>query len=148
MATPTENKSLIKNAIEGIWNNKNLSMIDQVTHPDYVCHMPGDQKIRGIDGFKNAFSAFKKAFPDSTMKIESQVAEGDEVITTMIVEGTQTGRFESMAGTIEPTGQKIRARQVSRMRIKDGKVVEEWMTWDESPALQQMGENTKRLSIV
>jgi predicted ester cyclase len=146
MTSSDDNKSIVRKGIEGIWNKKDLSVIDQVTHASYVCHMPGDKKISGIDGFKTAFSRFQKAFPDAKMKIENQVAEGDEVITSMIVEGTQTGRFESDEGVIEATGKKIHARQVSRMKIRDGKVVEEWVTWDESVAVSQLDPGVKRLT--
>lgn len=143
----SDNKALVRSAIESIWNDGDLGKIEEITHPKYVGHMPGEKRINGIDEFKSAFSQFKAAFPDATMTIESQVAEGDEVITTMVIDGTQTGRFESEEGVIEPTGNKIHARQVSRMKIADGQVIEEWVTWDESVALSQLDGDTQRLSL-
>src|SRR5918993_1016100 len=133
-----KNKDLVRKAVEGIWNHGKTDVIDDVVHPNYVGHMPGGQEIKGVNGFKEAVHNFRTAFPNVNMKIESQVAEGDEVVTVMVMKGKQDGPLKTKKGDVRPSGGQVEARGMSRMRIQDGKVVEEWVSWDEQGALESI----------
>ena len=135
------NKALVRRAVEEIWNKGNIQVADQLTHPTYVGHMPGGQDVTGIDGVKKAIEGFRSAFPDVHLHIESQVAEGDEVITQLVMKGTQKGplKTDGKSQNLPATGKHVSGRGVSRMRIEDGKVVEEWVTWDEQSAMETLG---------
>jgi len=137
-----KNKQLVQTAIEEIWNGGNVKVAERLTHPDYIAHMPGGQEIHGIEGVKEAIKNFRTAFPDVRLKIVSQVADGDEVVTVTTFEGTHSGALETIEGQpdLAASGQHVSGVMgVSRMRIIDGKVVEEWVTYDEATAMQQIG---------
>ncbi len=134
-----KNKDLVRSAVEGIWNHGKLDVVDTVVDANYIAHMPGGQDVKGIQGLKDAVANFRKAFPNVRMKIESQVAEGDEVVTTMVMEGKQDGALKTSKGEVKPTGKPVQARGISRMRIKGDKIVEEWVSWDEHATLEQVG---------
>lgn len=139
--TEQKNKDVVRRAIEEIWHKGNMKVAEELTDPEYVGHMPGGQEIMGIDGIKDCIAKFRESFPNVHMRIESQVAEGDEVVTSMIVEGTQKGVLKTAPGKpdLQPTGKPISVRGMSRVRLRDGKVVEEWVTWDEQTAMESMG---------
>jgi len=137
--TEDNNKALLRRAVEEIWNQGNLAVADLLTDPNYVGHMSGGD-IRGVAAVKKAVEGFRTAFPDVRMRIESQVAEGDEVTTSLVMEGHQTGNLSvASASPLRATGKPISVRGVSRARILGGKVVEEWVNWDERGMMEQLG---------
>ena len=82
-----ENKALIRRLIDEVWNQKNLSMLEQVVSPGYICHEPGSpEPLSGLEGF----NTYTSAFPDQRFTIEDLVAEGDRVVTRWSVEGTHS----------------------------------------------------------
>ena len=52
-----------------VWSNGQVSVIDTIISPDFVCHFIGGLEWRGIDGTKNSILNHKKAFPDWTEEI-------------------------------------------------------------------------------
>lgn len=144
-----KNKDLVSHAVEAIWNRDTLAslkenaltIVDEVIDSEYVCHMQGGQDIVGLDAYRKAVANFKESLPNVNMRIEDQVAEGDEVVTTMVMEGKHEGRLKTRKGTpdLEATGNPISVRGVSRVLIKNGKVVEEWVSWDEQTAMESVG---------
>jgi predicted ester cyclase len=132
------NQAVVHRAIAEIWNNGNLAVIEDHTHADYVGHMPGGEEIRGIEGLKEAIGNFREAFPNVTFKIESQIAKGDEVVTVMRMEGRQDGVLKTAKGEadVAATHRHVSVRGQTRQKFRDGKVVEEWVTWEQGPTEQ------------
>lgn len=62
----------------------------------------------------------RTAFPDLTVAIEQQMAEGDLVCTHAWFEGTHTGEWLG----IPATGKRVRFQNVSIDRVVDGRVVQ------------------------
>ena len=141
MTKEQSNKALVRRAVEEIWNKGHLHVAEELTHPDYVGHMPGGQEIHGLEGVKKAIQGFRASFTDVRLHIESQVCEGNEVITQLMMEGTNNGPLRTTDGTtdLHPTGKRVGGRGVSRIRIEDDKVIEEWVTWDEQTAMTTLG---------
>src|SRR5437588_785827 len=90
-----KNKALVRRAVNEIWNKGDLDVVDELTDPNYVGHLPGTEEIRGPEGIKEAVRLFRSTFPDLKFSIESQVAEGDEVVTTLTLRGKHTGELKS-----------------------------------------------------
>lgn len=75
------------------------------------------------NGMWNTFSnILRPAFPDLTVEIYEQIAEGDKVVTRKAITGTHKGKLFD----ISPTGQKIRIDVIDIVRVKDGKYIEHW----------------------
>ena len=76
-----ENKALSRRTIEEIFNQGNLSIIDEIYPTDYINHSapPGISSDR--EGYKQFASMYRSAFPDLQMTVEDQIAEGDKVTT-------------------------------------------------------------------
>jgi steroid delta-isomerase-like uncharacterized protein len=129
-----QNKTLVRRVIEEVYNQGNLSVVDELAASDLLIHMTS-QEIRGREGAKQYVVALRAGFPDLHMTIEDQIAEGDRVVTRWTARGTHTGQFQG----IPPTGKEVRVAGTDIDRIADGKTVECWGHVDELGMLQQLG---------
>jgi steroid delta-isomerase-like uncharacterized protein len=131
-----ENKALARRAIEEMFNEGNLDVADELLAPDYVDHdASSPEEIRGPEGFKRFVATARSAFPDTHVRIEEQVAEGDLVATRYVFSGTQEGELEG----IPPTGNRVEFSGISIDRISGGKLAETWDNYDAMGMMQQLG---------
>jgi len=130
------NKSLVRRLIEEAVNKGNFSVVDEILSPDYVYSEPTVGERRGRAGYRELITMYRKAFPDLTMTIEEQIAEGDKVVTRMSGSGTHRGELFGTA----PTGKHASGvRCVFVTRIVNGKAVEDTVVYDTLGMLRQLG---------
>jgi len=99
---------------------------------DYIDHTV---ETRGIEEYKQAYLAIKKAFPDITVKIEDTVVEGDKIAARYTARGTHLGEFMG----IQPTGKTFEMSEITIKRTKGGRLAESWAIPDFISLLQQLG---------
>ena len=114
-------------------NRGNPAYLDEYFDPDYVYHGPTGEL--DVEGFKAMHSMFLAAFPDTRLKMEDTIAEGDKVVSRWTIRGTHKGEFQGIA----PTGKEITVRGIIISRIRAGKAVEEWEAFDLMDMMQQLG---------
>jgi steroid delta-isomerase-like uncharacterized protein len=127
-----ENKALARRSWEA---PDNLDIIDEVYAADLVWHDP-DQEIRGHEEARQFVTMYKTAFPDMTVTVEDEIAEGDKVVSRWTIRGTHQGETEEFGPA---TGKQIELEGITIIRIEGGKIVEEWNRYDNLSALQQLG---------
>src|SRR5829696_3114819 len=89
-----DNKNLSRRFFEEMMSGGNPDWLDEVTSPDYVDHDPVfPDDIHGIEAIKETMSGYLNAFPDLTMTVQDQIAEGDKVFTRWVAEGTHQGEL-------------------------------------------------------
>jgi predicted ester cyclase len=137
-----ENKRLVRNFFEEVWNNKNLDLLDEVYSPDFVLHAlwqntsaGGAIEAHGIEPAKKVIGGWLAGFPDMTVTVDDQVAEGDRVGSRHTSTGTHTETFMGMA----PTGKKATITGMTITRIENGKMAEAWTAWDALGMFEQLG---------
>lgn len=130
-----DNKALAKRWLDEVWNEGDLSLIDELIAPEYVLHDPTRPGLRGRAGIKESISMFRRAFPDLHFTIEDQVAEGDKIVTRYIVQGTHLGPVMG----IPATGKQGTISGMDIYRITDGQIAEAWSNWDTLGLLQLIG---------
>jgi predicted ester cyclase len=64
----------------------------------------------------------RTGFPDLSVEILDQVAEGDLVTTRKAIHATHSGDFMG----IPPTGKKVIINVIDIIRLREGKYVEHW----------------------
>ncbi|MFQ5824914.1 MAG: ester cyclase [bacterium] len=129
-----ENKALVRRLIEEAWNKGNLAVIDEILYPDYVLHIDAPGAINR-EGYKQAVSMYRVAFPDFRFVIDDMIAEGEKVVIRATMSGTQEGEFMGNA----PTGKKLTMTAIAIRHLENGKIVEEWVETNMLGVLQQMG---------
>lgn len=130
-----QNKAVIRRFVEEVQNKKDFAVYDELNDPEFVnlSSPPGIPPDR--EGGKMYLSGFLNAFPDSQFTIDEMIAEGDCVATKKTFTGTHTADF----GDIPATGKRVKLQYVDMMRVRDGRIVEHWLSMDQLSFLQQLG---------
>ena len=129
-------KTVSRRIFEEVWNNKNLSAIDELMAANYVHHDPQSPKFPdGIEGYKQLVNYYLKAFPDSHFTIDLEIQEGDVAATHWTVRGTHRGDLPILPAT----GKTFSVTGISIARVKNGKFAESWNNWDALGLMQQLG---------
>ena len=130
-----DNKQIARRLATEPWTG-NFDVIDEVVADDYVGHDPAmPEPTRGPEGVKQFYSQFLAAYPDASMTIEEQIADGDYVATRWTGRGTQKGDLMG----IPATGKQVTVTGITISRIAGGKIAEEWSNWDTLGMMQQLG---------
>jgi len=130
------NRQLMASINEEIWNQGSLDLIDTRYATDYVRHEAGyPAELAGAAGLKQFIQNLRAGFPDWNCTIEEMVAAGDKVAVRYLCQGTHTGEWNG----ILPTGNSVTLSDTIIHKIVDGKVVEDWSTYDSLSFMQQLG---------
>jgi steroid delta-isomerase-like uncharacterized protein len=98
----------------------------------------GQPEIRGRAHLVEFLKNEALTFPDAQQKILYLVAEGDRVAAALQFTGTQKGPM----GPFPASGRRIQANFLAMFRLKDGRISEVWVEWDNLSALLQLGHLT------
>ena len=131
-----QNKALVRQLVEEIFNRGNIGRADEFLAPDFVEREelpPGIPRDR--EGVKQLTTMLRSAFPDFKATIDDIVAEGDKVVIRQTWSGTQKGEFMGMP----PTGKSISFGVIDIIRAANGKFVEHWGVMDSMLMMQQLG---------
>jgi predicted ester cyclase len=115
------NRNVVKKYHE-VWSNGQVTELDKILAPDFVCHFINGIEWKGIDGANNSISSHRKSFPDWKEEIVDIISEGDKVVTRYKSTGTQQGTFNGL----DSTGKKVTIYETSIYRIANGKLAEQW----------------------
>ncbi len=135
MSTEEANKASFRRAYEELFNQGNLSLVEELVAPDFLNHEAPPGSNRGPESMRQLIRMLRTAFPDLHFTIEELVAEGDTVAGRVIMSGTHQGTFQGMP----PTGRSFRQAQMHFVRFRDGKGVEHRAVRDDLGLMQQLG---------
>ncbi|MFI7410893.1 ester cyclase [Streptomyces sp. NPDC049627] len=126
-------------------------LTDVITHPDLktlgelyaedaVAVTPDGGEIRGRDGIVAYWRQMTDAIPDGTYESLHAYEVGDTAIDEGFFSGRNTGPIQLPTGeTLPPTQKEIKIRGVDLATVKDGKIVEYRLYFDEMDFLEQLG---------
>ncbi len=116
----TSNKELIRRFYEEVVNTGNTDRMAEFISPDVV-ETDGISRVHsGIQGMIDHVRGVRTTYPDLTVTIERQIAEGDWVVSVITARGTHLGEWLGMA----PTGRQLVYGGVNVDKVVDGKLVE------------------------
>ena len=145
------NKAIALRVFEEIFNQGKFSVADEIYAPDFKNHGL-NRRDAAADTFElvevyadlktdqDAVHAEKKAFPDLKMTVNNMVAEGDLVAVHWTFRGTHT--HDGYAG-LPATGTKVSMTGITIWRIVDGKITDEWSSFNEMGAYAQVIAHVK-----
>ncbi len=134
-----ENKAVVRRWYEEVMNQGNVEAVDLICAqcaPSFVV-LKGvvPDASGGLDGLKELVQYFHAAVPDVQIKVEDQIAEGNKVVSRISIEGTHDGEFMGIPATNKP----FSVKGVSIWLVGEGKLIEEWVSWDTMGMMQQLG---------
>jgi steroid delta-isomerase-like uncharacterized protein len=126
-----KNKAIAARVFEEIFNQGKFQVADEIYASDFVNH--GLHRNFDLQADQTAVHAEKMAFPDLKMTVNLMVAEADLVTVVWTFRGANTAAGYGLP----PTGARIELRGITVWRIVDGKIREEWTSFDELQAARQ-----------
>ena len=117
--TPESIKAVFRRLVD-IYATRDLSALDEVIAPDYVGHASAGD--RDLEGFRQSILHFHNLFiyDEDSFEVNDQFVEGEKVATRM------TAHVK-----VRATGEPITLIGINLARIANGKILEEWNTWEQ-----------------
>jgi steroid delta-isomerase-like uncharacterized protein len=129
------NQGVVRRMIEEVWNDHDLTNIDEFVASNHFDHAAVPEHRYGIESARHVMDWLFGVFPDHRFDIEDAVEDGDRVA----VRGTCTGTHEGELWGIPSTGERFSAQQVHWFRVAEGKVAEHWAVRDDLGMMRQLG---------
>lgn len=130
-----QNKAIIHRAVEEVFSQGKLDVVDELFAVNYISHNAPPGLAAGTAGIKQLVTLYRTAFPDLHFTIEHMFAEGDKVVDHWTMYGTHQGELLG----IPPTNRSIKVKGIEIDRLANGKIVENWVNFDQLGLLQQLG---------
>jgi predicted ester cyclase len=142
--TEEQNADLVRSWYEGVWNQRDLDLIDDILAPDYVRNragIPFDNDTGTADD-RAWVEMILGEFPDVKFSVEDLLVDGDKVAVRTITTGTQMGPMTDM-GDAPATERPMSRENLAIWRIECGKLAEQWIVQDNLGMLRQLGVITQ-----
>lgn len=135
----TSYKRTITLLVEDVINDQNTDILDQIFAPDYVGHLPASQTDRPTLEYADYAELpvlLHTAVPDIRVTPEIMIGEGNMIALRAVLRGT----FESEFYDIPPTRAALEITYTTIYRFnEDGKIAEEWISYDTVDLARQFG---------
>lgn len=132
----TANKDLVQK-FNRIATAHDYQRLGEVVHEDVVRHSPStpDVEVNSRADLERFLRQDAATFPDGEITLDQLIAEGSLVAFYGTFRGTQEGEM----GPFPATGKKVVVESSGFFRIRDDRIAELWIVWDNVSALTQLG---------
>lgn len=120
--------------MDELWNKGNLDVCDQLYAEHCSFHRPSFP-IDGVGGLRDLVSDLRTAQPDLHIDVHDILVDGDMTAIRYTMAGTARGEFRGLPGT----GKSYVMPGITIAKWDEGRVVEDWTSYDMLEALQQIG---------
>ena len=125
--------------LDELWNRRNYGVLNEAYASDFTFAGPTDRVFRGARPYQRLLQSLSRAFPDLELQVDEVYwmgveEEGYLTSERWSAEGTHTG-----AGSYgEPTGKSVQIWGITQHKIVNGKIVAEWMLFNELDLMMQL----------
>lgn len=131
-----KNRETVRRLVDELYNKGNLGIVDELFAPGFVGYDPASvMGSSGREALKEDVRQFRTAFPDSHVKIEEILAEGERVVYRWTSRSTHKGPFMDLP----PTGKEVTISGIQILRFSGDRIVEGYSHWDALGLLRQLG---------
>lgn len=130
-----ENRAVIRRAYDELWNEREVSVVDELVAEDFLNHAAPPGRQRGRQGLKDVVRMFEGAFPDFRYEVEDVISEGEKVAVRDVFTGTHRGEFMG----VPATGNRVAMEAIHIYRFGGGKLAEHWVARDDLGMMRQLG---------
>ena len=128
------NEALVREACRVIWSEGQLDRIAEFYAEDFVADYPMTDWGEGLEGIRALASGIRVGFPDYHEEIVHLVDGGDLIAVELRLSATNTGPL----GSHPPTMRRVTFRDMTLLRIRDGKIVEQRGLTDHASLFAQL----------
>ncbi|NLR61623.1 ester cyclase [Chitinophaga polysaccharea] len=123
--TIEEQKAFIDSFISIIWNQGDISRLDEFLHPEFTDHSLAPSLPSGIGGLKQWITMTHTAFHPTTI-IEEQVAEPGKAMIRVTLQMKHIGTWRD----IPATGITVTTKGYRCFHLKDNRIIAHWALID------------------
>ncbi len=128
-----------RGTIDQLWNSRDFAAIGNAYTENFAFEGPTDRKFAGAHPYRELLQSLFTAFPDVEVQVDEVYWMGndDEGYLTSerwSAEGTHAG--PGLYG--EPTGKPVQIWGITQHHIVDGRIVAEWMLFNELDLMMQL----------
>jgi steroid delta-isomerase-like uncharacterized protein len=136
MSTDAENKAIIRQLYEEVWNKRRLELVDEIISPSHALHDPNlTGSGVGPEAYKRQVTRFISAFPDLRFTIEDVVGENEKLAVAWTISGTHKSEFMG----IPATNKKVSVDGITINHIVNAKIMDSYISWDVWGMMHQLG---------
>lgn len=106
---------------------------------DVVMEAPGDARLEGPDAVTGFAMSWLTAFPDAKLTVHDEIHDGEWCVQRFTFDGTHQDTLSGPDGDIPATNRRLSGRGVQMLRVRDGKIAEEHLYYDQVQVLTQLG---------
>jgi predicted ester cyclase len=129
----SSNEATVIRLFSDVYSDKNAAACAELVAESAVISTP-DGLYTGHVGMNNFVDGFRASFPDASFRVTEMMTDGDTVVASWAMTGTQDGAFQSIAAT----GTPVTLHGITILRFEHGMVVEEWVAYDRLHLVQQI----------
>lgn len=131
-----ENKKIGQAFFVDMLGTGNFDLSKELMTSDVIMHHPASKDpICGVEAVTGLLAGFRAGFPDLKLSVDQMVAEDDKVAIRWRAQGTHNGNLFG----IPPSGKAMDVYGTSIVQIRDGKIVEDWVSEDSLGVFTQIG---------
>ena len=125
MSLAEDNREVARTALEEVCARGDMELAPSCYAEDFEDHV-GRLEYQGLEGVERSTALYRALFEDLRFEVVDQVAEADRVASRFVVSGVNRGRH-------------VRAWGIVISRLRDGRIVEDWASFDSLELLRQLG---------
>ena len=133
--TDQEAKALVDNNT-ALWNGGGLDLVDQIYNANCVRHNADMNEQKGPEEIKGFVKWVYGSYPDFKVSFNETMMLKDKIVVRWSATGTNAGPLDN---GVPATGKKISFNGITIMSIANGKISEEWVSFNQLPIFQQLG---------
>ena len=132
---PTPSQTLVRRAVEDIWNDARLEVADELFSATYVNHggLITDL-VHGPEAIKASVVLYRRAFPQLHITIDDLACVDDLTVLHWRAHNRAPDTGECQL----PASITAGLPGVTRLRAASGQIHESWTEWDRDAALQRL----------
>lgn len=130
-------KGAVITAWEAAWDHGDVDALDAVLHREYQREGAGSQRTLGVEDLKRDIRDIRSAFPDLSTSIDTLIV--DEAGTSAAIFWHSTGTFSEELQGVPATGRRVETRGSNLLTLREGLIINERVTWDQTSLLTDLG---------
>ena len=129
------NPDIVRDACHAVWTEGQVDRVEEFYAEDFSADYAFTDWGSGIEGVKALAASVRVGLPDYREEIKLLIDGGEYIVVELLIQGTNTGTMNGMA----PTGKAVAFRDVTVLRLRDGKIIEQRGLSDYLTMFQQLG---------
>ncbi len=128
-------EQVVRDACRVVWTEGDMERVGEFYAEDFQADYPRTDWGIGVQGVRELAEGIRASFPDYREQIDELIVADDLVIVRLTIRGTHKGPLPNLA----PTGKSVEFTDVTIIRVRNNKIVEQRGLSDHFALYQQLG---------